>query len=37
MTIVYVKRTTREIIFLTLYVDDIVLVGNNLEIINATK
>jgi len=34
---VYVKRTTREIIFLTLYVDDILLVGNNLEMINATK
>jgi len=34
---VYVKRTTRGIMFLTLYVDDILLVGNNLEMINATK
>jgi len=34
---VYVKRTTREIMFLTLYVDDILLAGNNLEMINATK
>jgi len=34
---VYVKRTTREIMFLTLYVNDILLAGNNLEIINATK
>ena len=28
---VYVKRTTREIMFLTLYVDDILLAGNNLN------
>jgi len=34
---VYVKRTTREIMFLTLYVDDILLAGNKLEMINATK
>jgi len=34
---VCVKRTTRRIMFLTLYVDDILLVGNNLEMINATK
>jgi len=27
----YVKRITRGIIFFTLYVDDILLVGNNLE------
>jgi len=33
----YVKRTTREIMFLTLYVDDILLAGNNLEMINTTK
>ena len=33
----YVKKTTKEIMFLTLYVDDILLAGNNLEIINATK
>ena len=33
---VYVKRT-RGIMFLTLYVNDILLVGNNLEMINATK
>jgi len=34
---VYVKKTTKEIMFLTLYVDDILLAGNNLEMINATK
>jgi len=34
---VYVKRTTKGIMFLTLYVNDILLVGNNLEMINATK
>jgi len=34
---VYVKRSTGGIIFLTLYVDDILLVGNNLEMIEATK
>jgi len=34
---VYVKRTTNEIMFLSLYVDDILLVVNNLEMINATK
>jgi len=34
---VYVKRSTRLIIFLTLYVDDILLAGNNLEMIAATK
>jgi len=34
---VYVNITTKGIIFLTLYVDDILLVGNNLEMINATK
>jgi len=34
---VCVKRTTRGIMFLTLYVDDILLVGNNLEMINTTK
>jgi len=34
---VYVKRTTKGNMFLTLYVDDILLVGNNLEMINATK
>ena len=33
---VYVKRT-REIMFLTLYADDILLVGSNLDMINATK
>jgi len=36
-TIVYVKRTTREIMFLTLYVDDKLLAGNNLKMINAIK
>jgi len=34
---IYVKRTTRRIMFLILYIDDILLTGNNLEIINATK
>jgi len=34
---VYVKKSTRGVIFLTLYVDDILLVGNNLEMIEATK
>ena len=34
---VYVKRTTRGIMFLTLYVDDILLAGNNLDMINTTK
>ena len=34
---VYVKKTTKEIMFVTLYVDDILLAGNNLEMINATK
>jgi len=33
---VYVKRSTSGIMFLTLYVDDIQLVGNNLEVIEAT-
>ena len=34
---VHVKRRTRGIMFLILYVDDILLAGNNLEIINALK
>jgi len=34
---VYVKRTTRGIMFLTLYVDNILLARNNWEIIKATK
>jgi len=34
---VYVKRSTEWIMFLTLYVDDMPLVGNNLEMIKATK
>ena len=34
---VYVKRTIRGIMFLTLYVNDIPLTGNNLKMINATK
>ena len=33
----YVKRSIREIMFLTLYVDDILLPGNNLEVIEVTK
>ena len=35
-TIVYVKTITREIMVLALYVDDILIVGNNLEVIKAT-
>jgi len=34
---VYVKKTTKGIIFLTLYVDDILLDGNNMEMIQTTK
>jgi len=34
---VYVKKTNQGIIFLTLYVNDILLAGNNLEMIEATK
>ena len=33
----YVKRSTGGVMFLTPYVDDILLVGNNLEMIAATK
>ena len=33
----YVKRSTVGILFLTLYVDDILLAGNNLEMIEAIK
>ena len=33
----YVKRTTKDTMFLTLDVDDILLAVNNLEMINATK
>jgi len=34
---VHVKRLTRGTMFLTRYIDDILLVGNNLKIIEATK
>ena len=34
---VYVKRSTGGVMFLTPYVDDILLAGNNLEMIEATK
>ena len=34
---VYVKKTTKGIMFLTLYVDDILLAGNDMEMIQATK
>ena len=34
---VYVKKTNVGIMFLTLYVDDILLAGSNLEMINTTK
>jgi len=34
---VYVKKTNVGIMFLTLYVDDILLAGSDLELINATK
>jgi len=34
---VYVKKTTEGFVFLTLYVDDILLAGNNMEMIQTTK
>ena len=34
---VYVKKTTEGIMFLTLYVDDMLLAGNNMEMIQSTK
>jgi len=34
---VYIKSSTGGTIFLTLYIDDILLAGNNLEMIEATK
>jgi len=34
---VYVKKITKGIMFLTLYVDDILLAGNNMEMIQTTK
>ena len=34
---VYVKKTTKGIIFLTLYVDDTLFAGNNMEMIQTTK
>ena len=34
---VYVKKTTKGIMFLTWYVDDILLAGNNMEMIQTTK
>jgi len=34
---VYVKKATRGIVFLALYVDDILLAGKNLDMIKATK
>jgi len=34
---VYVKKTIEGIMFLTLYVDDVLLVGNNMEMIQTTK
>jgi len=34
---VYVKKTIKGITFLTLYVDDIVLVGKNMKMIQTTK
>ena len=33
----YVKRTIEGFMFLTLYVNDMILVGNNLKMFNATK
>ena len=33
----YVKKTTKGVMFLTLYVDDMLLAGNNMEIIQTTK
>jgi len=34
---VYVKKTTKGITFLTLYVDDVLLAENNIEMIQTTK
>ena len=34
---VYVKKTTEGIMFLTLYINDILLAGNNMEMIQTTK
>jgi len=34
---VYVKKTTKGIMFLTLYIDDILLARNNMEMIQTTK
>jgi len=34
---VYVKRTTGEVLFLTFYVDDILIAENKFKMINATK
>jgi len=34
---VYVKKTTEGIMFLTLYVDDMLLAGNNIEMIQTTQ
>jgi len=34
---VYVKKTAKGIMFLTLYVNDILLAGNNMEMIQTTK
>ena len=34
---VYVKKTSDRIMFLSLYVDDIQLAGNNMEMIQTTK
>ena len=33
----YVKKTTKGIMFLAFYVDDILLAGNNIETIQTTK
>ena len=34
---VYVKKIAEKIMFLTLYVDDIMLVGNNMQMIKNTR
>ena len=34
---VYVKKTTEGVMFITLYVDDILLAGNNMEMMKTTK
>jgi len=34
---VYVKKATEGIMFVTLYIDDMLLAGNNMEMVQTTK